>query len=240
MSTNKKLVIIAVCLLGAGLLVSGFAFAAMGFDFSKMGNQKMVTNEFEITESFKNISISGDTEDIKFVRATDGKCKVVCYENEEELHDVTVTTGTLAIEEKHHRIWHFGFSSDVPTITLYLPDAQYETIRIDTDTGDSDINDLKCRDFYLDTDTGDVFLKNVIASGEYHMELDTGDVMFDKSDAKALFVETDTGDIRGTLLSDKVFLTESDTGDINVPKAITGGRCELTTDTGDIDISIVK
>ena len=32
----------------------------------------------------------------------------------------------------------------------------------------------------------------------------------------------------------------TDTGKVNVPRTIAGGRCELETDTGDIEISISK
>jgi len=40
------------------------------------------------------------------------------------------------------------------------------------------------------------------------------------------------------LLTDKVFITKTDTGSINVPDSITGGRCEIKTDTGDIKITV--
>ena len=40
------------------------------------------------------------------------------------------------------------------------------------------------------------------------------------------------------LFSDKIFFASTDTGSVNVPKTTTGGRCEITTDTGDIDIVV--
>jgi len=51
-------------------------------------------------------------------------------------------------------------------------------------------------------------------------------------------METDTGDIRGSLLSSKVFLADSGTGKVDVPKTVTGGKCQVHTDTGDIKITI--
>ena len=39
-------------------------------------------------------------------------------------------------------------------------------------------------------------------------------------------------------MSDKIFLVSSDTGDIDVPRSVTGGRCEVDTDTGDIRLSV--
>ena len=40
------------------------------------------------------------------------------------------------------------------------------------------------------------------------------------------------------VLSAKVFITETDTGKVEVPKSVTGGRCEIETDTGDIQITV--
>ena len=51
-------------------------------------------------------------------------------------------------------------------------------------------------------------------------------------------ITTDTGNVKGSLLSEKVFIVSTDTGKKQVPNTITGGRCEITTDTGDIIISI--
>ena len=68
----------------------------------------------------------------------------------------------------------------------------------------------------------------------------TGDVKFDGSDAAEIFIKTDTGDVTGSLLTDKVFITQTDTGNIDVPKTVNGGRCEISTDTGDIKISVKK
>ena len=56
--------------------------------------------------------------------------------------------------------------------------------------------------------------------------------------AAEILIKTDTGDVKGSLLSEKVFVVQTDTGSIDVPKTVSGGRCEITTDTGDIKISL--
>ena len=61
---------------------------------------------------------------------------------------------------------------------------------------------------------------------------------FVASDAEAIFVQTDTGDVTGSLLTEKVFSTRTGTGRVSVPQSVTGGRCEISTDTGDIRIEI--
>ncbi len=93
-------------------------------------------------------------------------------------------------------------------------------------------------DFTAESDTGTIFLKNVVAEGRFSIENGTGNVKFEKSDAAQISVKTSTGDVTGTLLSEKVFITETSTGNVRVPKTITGGKCAITTSTGNIEINI--
>jgi DUF4097 and DUF4098 domain-containing protein YvlB len=81
-------------------------------------------------------------------------------------------------------------------------------------------------------------LESVIAIEKLDIKRSTGDVSFKGSDANAIFVKTTTGDVCGSLLSDKVYITNTSTGNINVPNSIVGGRCEITTSTGDIKITV--
>ena len=81
-------------------------------------------------------------------------------------------------------------------------------------------------------------MNNVIAAEKFSIKRNTGDVRFDGTDAAEILVETDTGDVTGTFLSEKTFFVETDTGSVDVPESITGGRCEITTNTGDIELDI--
>ena len=81
-------------------------------------------------------------------------------------------------------------------------------------------------------------LENVVASEKFSIKRDTGDVRFEDADAAEIEVETDTGSVSGSLRSEKIIFATSDTGKIDVPKNTTGGRCEITTNTGNIKIEI--
>ena len=111
-------------------------------------------------------------------------------------------------------------------------------VSIHLSTGKTMLDGLTCANLRTDGSTGDITLKDVVASGAFSIERTTGDVRFENADAAEITVKTDTGDVTGSLRSEKVFLTASDTGKQNVPKSVTGGRCEITTDTGDIEIEI--
>lgn len=110
--------------------------------------------------------------------------------------------------------------------------------KINLSTGKVNIENVKCESVISSGTTGDISLKNVIAEKKYSIKRTTGDVKLDGCDAAEISVNTNTGNVSGTLLSEKVFLTDTQTGKVDVPKTASGGKCELTTSTGNIKIDI--
>lgn len=319
----SKKIKISLCLASflvlLGLIIFGGIMTVLKWDFKKLSTSKYETNTHEISENYTNVSIIGDTEDIKLVPSENEKTIVVCYEEKNLKHAVSVKDGTLTVEVDDTRKWYhyIGFNFGTPKVTLYIPQGEYGTLKIKSDTGDIEVpkefvfesidivattgdvknhasakgnvniktstgkinveniyagsldltvstgnitvsgvsceseiktavstgkiymTDTKCKNLVSRGDTGDINLSNVIASEKFNINRDTGDIKLDKCDANEIFIITDTGDVSGTLLTEKVFITKSDTGRINVPNSISGGRCEITTDTGDIKIQYI-
>jgi len=127
-------------------------------------------------------------------------------------------------------------SADSGNVTLSGMSA--DLLNVETDTGNMALSDIKAGDMSLESDTGRCDLKNCIA-GNLYAATGVGNIFFDKCDADTITATSDTGSITGTLLSDKIFVTQTDTGEVNVPASGQGGKCELTTDTGDIEIEVV-
>lgn len=154
---------------------------------------------------------------------------------EYETLTVKSSTGSITVKE-------LSFDSLDLTVTTGMVGVYDVTCKGDLNvrclTGKTEINNVNCNNLKSIGDTGDIYLRNVIASGKLSIKRDTGDVGFDASDASEISVKTDTGDVKGSLLTDKVFIARTDTGRIDVPKTVTGGRCEITTDTGNIKITI--
>ena len=174
---------------------------------------------------YGNIAIETDTGDVEMPR--DFKFGETC-----------VKTDTGDVFWDAIVFGSFRIGTDTGDITLESM-AVTETLMIETDTGDICLDEIQVVDICVETQSGDVDLRNTVASDSISIKTDTGDVKFDRSDAASIVVETDTGDVTGTLLSEKIFFTESDTEDIRVPQSMSGGRCEIRTDTGDIVIEIV-
>ncbi len=288
------------------------------WDFTELSTGRNETNDYEITEKFKNISIITDTADILLVPYENQKTSVVCHEQKNMKHSVTVQNGELVIEIVDTRKWYeyIGINFDTPKITVYIPQGEYGTLLVKSSTGNVEIpkdfkfenidisestgnvtnyasaseniiiktstgnirvenvsagtldlsvstggiavsnvtcegdvtvgvstgkaylTDIACKSVISSGNTGNISLNNVVAAEKFSIVRSTGDVKFDRCDATAISVETDTGDVRGSLLTDKIFIIQTDTGNVDVPKTVTGGQCEITTSTGDINISI--
>lgn len=277
--TTKIWLIIATTLLLTGCIIFGGVMTVYKWDFSKLSTNKYETNKYDIADNFKNISINVKTADIVFVASEKAKTEVVCYEQDNANHEVSVDNDTLTIKLVDERKWYeyIGINFRTPKITVYLPQGEYGNLTVSASTGDIDIKnlsaeninltvttgeieaksitcngdfkttvstgevelkDVSCKNLSSNGNTGDITLKDVIAEEKFAIERSTGDVKFERCDANEIFVKTDTGDVKGSLLSDKVFITQTDTGNIDVPKTIIGGRCEITTDTGDIKITV--
>lgn len=121
---------------------------------------------------------------------------------------------------------------------ITLEKVNAESIDLTVSTGEIVLSDAKCNNFLSSGNTGNLFMNKVVAKEKITVKRDTGDINFEKTDASEIFIQTDTGNVCGSLLSEKVFIALSDTGRVDVPKSVNGGRCEIITDTGDIEVNI--
>ena len=148
---------------------------------------------------------------------------------------IKTSTGDITVE----KVSAGAMELAVSTGRIIVRDVSCQgDVTVNVSTGKAGLTNVECRNLISDGGTGDLSLDNVIAAEAFSIERSTGDVDFEGCDAAEITVTTDTGDIRGSLLSDKVFIAETDTGRVDVPHTTTGGKCELTTDTGNIKISI--
>ena len=129
-----------------------------------------------------------------------------------------------------------GIDSDIGDIICMA--SVKGDIRINTDVGKVSLKDLTCTNLSVKGDTGKIELDGVVASGRFDIETDVGAISFKGCDANEIHAGTATGNIEGTLLTDKTFITRNHTGKVEVPDSRGGGRCELSTDTGNIRIEV--
>ena len=150
---------------------------------------------------------------------------------------ITTSTGDICVEN----LSASSLALSVSTGNVNVTDVTCEgDVSIHVSTGDSKLTDVSCASITSSGDTGEMYMTNVIAAERFTIERDTGDVKFDGCDATEIRVKTSTGNVTGTLLSEKIFITNTSTGAIKVPACVTGGKCSITTSTGDIRMNIVE
>lgn len=193
----KKALIIASCLVVAGILVCFIAALLVGFDFRKLDNNMYITNTYEFTEEINNVYIDCTTADIEISPAEDNIAKVICSERDNRKHLVKLTDGTLKIE-KENKEWYKNidfFSFRNPKITLYLPQKDYSSLKINCSTGDIDVRDFKFTTLNIDTTTGYVNLNNIIST-DLNAKATTGDIKLNKVITTNANFKASTGDVR--------------------------------------------
>lgn len=186
---------------------------------------KESTGDIEIPKNFKfeGVDISSSTGDVNF------------FASASKLIKIRTSTGNVCVENTSAETLDLSASTGRITVSNVICGGD---ANINVSTGRTNLNNIECKNLTSSGDTGDISLNHVIAAEKFSIKRSTGDVRFDGSDAAEILVETDTGDVTGTFLSEKIFFVETNTGSVDVPESITGGRCEITTDTGDIELDI--
>ena len=252
--------IVAVCLIFVGglLLTMGLSYAGNHPQQSTLAQQEVL-----ISEPFDSVVIDTEDCDVKFMPYNgDVDGQVVLLEQEAVTHSVLVEDGTLKIKMDDQRKWtdHIGIynvfgQSENMEMTVYLPNVQYTSIRVTTDTGDMKIPGvLAAEEVLLRTDTGDVWLESgpvdmldcMTSSGDItvrggegmvmKLRTGTGDLDISGLTGEELHLASDTGDTDVENAAVKIFSFNGDTGDVELENVQAEEYLQVFTSTGDIDV----
>ncbi len=183
---------------------------------------KSSTGDITVSENlaFDSIDVSLSTGDVS--------CLASC-ENE-----LKIATSTGNIDTKDMSADSISLCASTGKITT--DSIKCHDLYIKVSTGKTYLSDVDCDNFTSEGTTGLINLEDVVATGSFNIKRSTGDVSFDACDASQVYIKTSTGSVKGNFLTEKIYIASSSTGDINVPKSTKGGKCEIYTDTGDIQI----
>ena len=175
--------------------------------------------------SLKNACVTGSTGNVRVSASVSG------------MLSIDIDTGNVFVFD--NAVGALEVSNSTGSISLSKVAVEGD-VSLELSTGDTGLADVTCTNLTSTGSTGGIEMENVIASGKMSIKRSTGDVEFYSCDAAEIFMKTTTGDIEGSLLTDKIFMTKSSTGDIEVPRTTSGGVCDITTSTGDIEIEIER
>lgn len=131
-----------------------------------------------------------------------------------------------------------SLSIERSTGKVSLRDVICTDMTVAVSSGKTSLTSVSCTSFTSTGNTGDIEMTSLIARGKIDIERSTGDVDFSGCDAEEIYVTTGTGSVHGTFLTNKIFQVRTNTGKIDVPEVWEGGKCKITTTTGNVKIRI--
>ena len=221
--SEKSWLIFASVLILVGLSLGITVMSIYDWDFSKLSTMEYATNTYEIHEKFENISVETDDADILFVPASDGICRVECFDAKKVNYSVTAVNNTLMIQNSYDIVtWKdFAIQGKMPKVTVYLPENDYKDLRIVGSTGDVEIP----KDFRF-------------ASMDIHIS--TGNVRCSASGSEFQNIRTSTGSIElYEVQTDAVKLSVT-TGELKLTDVTCYGELSLNVSTGKSTLQEVR
>lgn len=245
--------IVAVALIVSGGLLFFVGLQSADFDFSPEPVNKVYTAK----GSFQNIQIDTGTCDVRFFK-TDGDLSVHCPKTEKLEYIVLVEDGVLRISAMDMRKWYdfIGINIGETEITVYLPEDTYESLYIETDTGDIEIpQDFSFDTAELATSTGDIdfsatVTKSLITENstgdtdiygvsptQLECRSSTGDMALkDIHVSGDIHIQRSTGEITAVDVTCQNLTSQSSTGDVELTNVLAAGALQITTTTGEVEI----
>lgn len=92
----------------------------------------------------------------------------------------------------------------------------YQNVRLYNRTGSMDISNVTALELYAHTDTGDIFMSDINVSGDYEVELSTGDMTLNGVSANTFSAKSSTGDIELMDITANDATVDNSTGRISI------------------------
>ena len=258
MKKSTTTLIVALCLIIAGIAIACAAMSMIGFDFDKLGNESYETVTHTVDGSFEHIVIATQIHDINLAPSEDGVCKVVGSESENIKIKVECDGNFLNIKTEDSRKWYdlIGINLGKAELTLYLPESAYTSLTVASDTGHVNIPDgfgfqgasaatatgaIAFRasvdgELALASDTGSISVGNQKLS-KLDAETATGRITLENIEAEGnVRAESDTGRLELHGVKCKSLEAETTTGGITLKNIVAESDIEVNTDTGSVSM----
>ena len=234
---KKKIIILSVCLIVIGLAIGAAGLVAVNFDFSKLTLARLTSNIHSVDTDFTKISIDTAISDVRLELSKDGSCQVICMEEINYTHNVSVEHNTLTVTVEDNRMWYekIGINfGDFHSITVRLPWETYQELTVTCRTADVEIpKDFSFGWADIATTTGDIKWQGSQVNNMM-LSVSTGDIFVDDTGCHNLTAKTSTGDIRLTrTTATQSLVAKTGTGDVRFDR-FSGKAMSVQTGTGDV------
>ena len=203
----KLSAIVGCILLGAGMLLCGAGFVAMGCDLDAFtyprGGESAAVSSFVVEDAVDSIEIHASMGDVKIERASAANPEDVEIILAEKAYQVVVQHGLLLVTPQKSLGGHSGWnwyqllnlhSNGDWDVTIRVPEKLLDSVFVETSMGTVDLSDLEAGSVTVQGDMGDVTLDNVSASESMTVTQSMGRVTMENCQGGTLLLENNMGD----------------------------------------------
>lgn len=234
MKKAKKIsLIVAGALIGSGFIFVLIASIMIGFDFSRLDNTSYTERTFVLDKEFDNIYINSISDDIVFKRTNDKSGKVVVFESDDKTYTTKVENDTLNVTAHQKEKWinfnfDFFWNNKSHTITIYLPDNEYQKLSVETVSGDVKLAEISFSETEIQTISGDISL--TVANDRTKLHTTSGEISLTGNTAGNTEISTVSGDVTLNSFTADTLNIGTTSGDVHLEN----------TDARSIDINTVS
>ncbi len=258
---SRTALIAALSLTVAGIALAAAALISINFDFPELSTDDYEEVERVIEGDFLNISIMTDIHDVNILASEDGICRMVAHESDKVTFEANVDQGTLYITFSDNTEWydHLGISIGERKLDLYLPEAEYGELKIETatgsvsvpadchilnaeissSTGNIDYRAPMTQHILFTNKTGAVNISGIRSCYTLGVESAVGSVTVgDIEKMHAIMnISTTTGSIILSNIKTNGIAATTDTGAVRIDGIDASGGIWVTSDTGNIKLT---
>ena len=234
----KIALIVAVCLIGAGLVLGLIGYFTGGSELFM--DEETAEREIVINDAFSDIVIDCERSKVVLLPAEDGVCRIVADESESCRITAEVRDGALNIEQKIKSKWNFnliGFNFSVfkpYKLNVYLPESEYRELSVSTVNGGIESrSELTFTNAALKTVSGGIKLDSQIRS-KASLTSTSGGIEAGGFECEILEANCTSGGIRLSHISCGSVRAECISGGIKLTRVITSGELRVESTSGGI------
>ncbi|KHF40572.1 DUF4097 family beta strand repeat-containing protein [Halalkalibacter okhensis] len=227
----KKVSIIALGLLIGGVI--GILLTLPSVNKSEWVTEEKLIND----EEFMNIEVMTNNAEINFLPTNDDTAKVELTGNNSNYllsTDVKDSTLLISVKNPQKKLFQFNFLSHTLSLTVYVPEKLYETIKLESNNGRIHADNIEVREIGVKSDNGRIELSNVMGDRVTAIA-DNGAIELKGVSAPTVSVRTKNGailleDIDGEIIG------KTNNGRISLLTKQMNDPLDLATDNGRIQI----
>lgn len=154
-------------MVGLAVLLVIIGFAGALFTYQSFADTKKIDEEKTFDENITDIIIETDNSRIEVIPTEDSMTKVEfageTNTGSRQRFEAEVENGVLQVKvkEKMIRFFNFDFSIKSPVTKVYLPEAEYSSLRAETGNGKIRIENISAEDLEAKSTNGEVTLLNL-------------------------------------------------------------------------------